>query len=473
MVVTVKIGNVFYDCTDSYSISQQMGAISTTNLDVVGSPAPVSMQPVQIYVDDVLFWGGIIQTVGTATFSSGKEVQKYRLTIQSWEVVLQNRLASEAYTETMYAHEIVQDLFDKYIAEEGITLGEISTTERTYDTYNFSLSQLSNIIQELCDDIGGSWYISPDREFYFLTPQAFTQIDAPPHITGLQLAEEKGLLRTVQNITGSTEDTGDQTEHATWIANQTTWTLGYPVSEMTGFTINGTTVGFGVLGVDDTDITKTFLYQIGSYIITLNSSATTKPTTGQIAVCVYKGYYDILCTEVNDSLQAEIAALNGTSGKIESVYTDETLENFADADAKAKSLLAQYNEREKKITCRIHDINDSSPLMMWDFDYPELGIVGQFAITERTINSFGVTDTWCSLTLKNKNFFARYGVTLVNKKKSVGKDIKVYKNSSISDSISISDECTVDNAGLLYYPTSGDYLDPMIEADNFYPGVSG
>jgi hypothetical protein len=470
MEIKILIGTVEYRATDTYSISQQMGAISSTTLDVVGTPAPLSMQDITILIDNVPFFWGIIQTVGSPSYSSGKEVQKYRLTVQSGEVVLQNRLASEAYEGTTFTHEIVQDLFTKYIAGEGVTLGEISTTDYSYEGYNISFTQLSQIIQELADDIGGSWYISADKKFYFLTRQAFVQIAAPEHITDLKLDEEKGQLRTVQNITGSTEDTGQQTENAVWLTDQSSWLLGYAVSKIGGFTINAGIAGYGVLGVDDSDVSKTFLYQIGSNIITLNPSATIKPAAGQICVCVYTGYYDILCTESNDSLQAEIAALNGTSGKIENVYTDETLLNFADADAKAISLLAQYGEREKTLSCRLHDINDSAPLVMWAIDKPALGIVGQFAITERTINSFGVNDVWCSVTLKNKNFFARYGQVLVNKKKTVGKDVKVYKNSSVSDLLYVSDVVNIDNAGLLYYPTSGDFTDPTL--DGFYPGVN-
>ena len=213
MVISVEICGVTYRATDQYSISQSAGAVSSSNIDIlVGSEqaVPRALSCCKILKDGAVFFSGLIMSVESPEFNGGKEAKRYRLTLQSKEVIFNNRLVSEAFAGK-YTHEIVQTLFENYIADEGITLGAISTTTKQYSNYNFSFTKLYDILFELAEAVNASFYISSEDKFYFLTRDAFTQIDAPEHITNLKLEEEIGDLRTVQIITGATEETGTQT----------------------------------------------------------------------------------------------------------------------------------------------------------------------------------------------------------------------------------------------------------------------
>lgn len=471
MDLNIEISGGAYRVASTYRIINSAGAVSTSSIDIeVVSPqtVPRTQSLCVIYDGTTPIFRGLISSIVSPEFSSGYEVKRYRVELQSMECIFNNRLVSEAFTGK-FTHEIIQSLYDNYLAIEGIELGEISTTEQQYDNYNCQYTRLGDVLQELAEDINATYYISPDNKFYFLTRDAFIQIDAPEHITQLQLNEETGDLRTVQIVSGATEKTTQQTENKYWETGLSTMPLGYQVSSVVGMTINGASAGVGKRGVDEDNAAKTFLYEVGSNSITVNPNATVKPSAGQNVVIVYYGYFEIVVSDSNDALIGELSGLNGTSGRIENVLTDETIDTFSDADTKALALLDQFNTREQTVTCVCHDLDSTELFLMWFIDRPDLNIQGQYVIIEREISSFTADTVLIRITLKNKGFFARYGTVLNKGTKNKGSDTKIYKSTLITDTIYYDEEITVDTLDLLYYPTNGEYADPML--DNFYPGV--
>lgn len=467
--VEVKISGEVYKTSTRYSIKQQAGDVSVSDIDVLvsnGQRIPRAMEQVQILFDDVPFFFGIVQTVESPDYSSGKESARYRLTVQSGEVMFQWRLVSESLDD-VYTHDIIQTLFDNYIASEGITLGKISVTERFYQRYTASYLKLSDCLKELSDAIGASVSISADKKFYFLTQDAIEQINAPENITALKLEEAAVDLRTVQIVTGASEETSQQTQQTTWAEGQKTVTLGYQVSSFDGATINGTICGVGVIGLDEEDVNKTFLYKFSSQVVTLNNNALIKPVAGDNVVMVYKGFFDIIVTNTNDQLRDELKLLNGSSGNIESLHVDETLTTFGDADSVSRDLLTANGARDQTITVTCKDINKSGLFLSWYINRTDLGIVGNFVIVERAISDFG--DTWLiRLKLKNKGFFSRYGTVLKKVEKVIRPESLVYKQTSIGDTATSTDSFIFDIGNMIYFPTSGALLsDP--ELPGFYP----
>ena len=470
MVLKVLIDEIEYTADTGYSITDLAGAVGSADLVVLvptGTTVPRTFASCQILADDVpLFWG-IISSVSSPAWSSGAEVPKYSISVQAGESLFNNRLVSEAYVN-QYTHEIIADLFENYIAAEGLTLGQIDTTTQQYDKYNCSYTPLSQVLSELADEVGFTYYVSADKKFYFISRTSFTQIPAPAHITKVKLEEESGDIRTRQIVTGATEETATQTEGVYWAADQTVMPLGYQIGTITGITINNVSCGFGILGVDDEDPTKTFLYNSGGQQLTLNSYATTKPATGDNVVCVYRGYFDVVVENDNSALISEIQGLNGTSGLIEKITTDTTITTYTDAETKCQALLSQYGDREQTISCDARELADTERFMLWAFNLPDQNIVGDYAVVERTIKAFGVDSVWISVKLKNKNFFARYGTTLITKTKTAGQDAKVYKNISVSESVDAGDSFVLDSAGIVFYPSpNGGVNDPGLPG--FYP----
>lgn len=472
MNLTVLIGEEEYQTDSRYSIREQAGATSSSSIDVrvaQDQPIPRALQKVTISLDSSPFFFGIIDSIDSPEYSSGYEVPKYRLNLSSGTKILQWRRVNEAYQDKT-TQEIVQDIFTNYIETEGIELGSISACDHLYSEYiaNYDLT-VKDVLDELADDCGASYYIGPDEKFYFIIRSELEISDAPGHITKVTLEERASDVRTVQTVLGASEETSQQNYGAAWLSGQDTITLGYQISAILSATIEGSPVGFGIIGLDEEDTAKTFLYTPGKQTVTVNANAITKPTTGDLVGLVYTGYYDIIITNENSQLLSDIANLSGTSGRIESVLSDETLTNFADADAKANALLSENGTIEQVIQCTFvgeTSLADTELLKAWRFNLVDQGIVGTYAKTERTIEDF-LDKFRVRVKLSNAKLSSRYGTTLTGKTKKVRPDTLIYKQSIANDTMVAMDAFVFDSAGVLQFPTSGSY------GTIFEPGLPG
>ena len=478
-MISVLINGTAYTAESHYSIKQQAGAISTSDIDVLvpsTASVPVARSAVQILNDGTPFFYGYITSVETPEFCTGRESQRYRLELTSAESVLKNRLVSEALVNTTTT-DIVQTLFDNYISEEGFTLGEISYITRSWDTWNKAYYNLYSALQDLADDCGALFYISPDKKFYFQQKSDLTQIDIPEHVTSLKRTETADGMITQQTIAGATEETDTQTEQFLWSvepeAYQSSCVLAYPVESITAVYIgeslstgmSWTQVDFGVKGTDDDDATKTFLYTTGSTTLAVNGKAVTKPSSSVPYVkVVYVGTYDIIVTDTNNTLQSEIAKLNGTSGKIEAYTSDSTIETFQDADTTATNLLDKNNERSEEISAKCHGIDDTGLYMVWNIQNTDARIAGVYVIVERTIEDFGPDAFFITVKLKNRNLYSRYGTVLKSDDKTKKSDTLVYKTAIYTETLTAVENWTVtkDVIGFLHFPASSGIAEPSL-----------
>src|SRR5574344_1606694 len=478
-MISVLINGTAYTAESHFSIKQQAGAISTSDIDVLvpsTASVPVARSAVQILNDGAPFFYGYITSVETPEFCTGRESQRYRLELTSAESVLKNRLVSEALVNTTTT-DIVQTLFDNYISEEGFTLGEISYITRSWDTWNKAYYNLYSALQDLADDCGALFYISPDKKFYFQQKSDLTQIDIPEHVTSLKRTETADGMITQQTIAGATEETDTQTEQFLWSvepeAYQSSCVLAYPVASITAVYIgeslstgmSWTQVDFGVKGTDDDDTTKTFLYPAGSTTLAVNGKAVTKPSSSVPYVkVVYVGTYDIIVTDTNNTLQSELAKLNGTSGKIEAYKSDSTIETFQDADTTATNLLDKNNERSEEISAKCHGIDDTGLYMVWNIQNTDARIAGVYVIVERTIEDFGPDAFFITVKLKNRNLYSRYGTVLKSDEKTKNSDVLVYKTSIFIEKLSLAEswDITKDLKGFLHFPASSGIAEPSL-----------
>jgi hypothetical protein len=411
-----------------------------------GDHIPEVQDIIKLYHDSECFYIGIVSEVDTAEYSSGYEPERYRVEAQSFEAVLKNRLVNDAWdsdSADIRTSDIVADIFASYIEPEGITLGKITQTSRMWQTYKAQYMTVYAVLQELADEIGYTFQIDCDRKFYFIQKNDFVEVTPPEHTTKLKGKYTKDDMRSVQIITGGSEDTSRQTESTYWTTGQSTVTLGYALSSLVGITINGSTASTGIRGVEDADTGVTFLYQVDSNVITLNSNATTQPTTGDLVVFVYYGTYGITVVRNNASLEADIASRNGTSGQIENLYNDETLATFGDAEKLAQGLLTQYGEAQANITCVCHDFDASQILNIWPLEQGQK-ITGRFVVVERTISSFGPDKFKINVKLKNRNFYARYGLVITSTEKKKRENVTIYKTPLVSELLTIYDHVTAE-----------------------------
>lgn len=435
----VKINGIEYKGFSTWKISEKVGnpTSSTLSVEVENQPIPRAGDLIEVFLDgepaERIFLG-ILGIPASPAFSSPFEKRIYSLNCLNGNAILQRRLANVSYADKTMA-EIVFDLYQRYIAPEGITLGELSEIDTpTFEIYNCKNMSMMSVMNELAGFIGGAWQVTNDKEFNFVRFDDFPQcsqvvtLDNAP-LSGLQSKSDARDLRTNQIIDGAYITTDPQTEYYTVTDNWQGFYTTFALVQSPDIYINNVQVpasAIGVRGIDDGDDTKLFLWSYNSRQISVNSrySGSLVLNVGDTIKIVYVGLAPIRYEVSNGEKIAEIAEKTGLSGLIDNVYTDPTIVTRQDAVNRAESLLSQYGEEKRTLTCKtdIHtllqagfSLDDLELYTQWTFDIPELDIEGDFVLTEKTIEPLRLNDdesVQYSLTFTDRDFVQSYGETI-------------------------------------------------------------
>jgi hypothetical protein len=145
--------------------------------------------------------------------------------------------------------------------------------------------------------------------------------------------------------------------------------------------------------------------------------------TGDSVQIDYIGMFPIRVVAYNQNKISEIAAKTGTSGRREQVYLASDVTTTADALQLANSLLTQFEEATGEIKFWLTSAQLESLGMVLDhteiltqitFALPEIHIVGDYIITERTLSPFSADASVykIELTLRDRNYLKSYAETI-------------------------------------------------------------
>lgn len=444
----VKINGIEYKGLATWKISEKVGnpTSSMLSVEVEEQPIPRAGDLIEVFLDgepaERIFFG-VLGIPASPAYSSPYEKRIYSLNCLNGNAILSRRLANVSYADKTMT-QIVFDLYQRYIAPEGITLGELSEIDTpTFEIYNCKNMSLLSVMNELAGFIGGAWQVTNEKVFNFVKFDDFPQcsqivtIDNAP-LNGLQSKSDARDLRTNQIIDGAYITTDPQTEYYTvtdnWQGFYTTFALVQPPD----IYINNVQVSasaIGVRGIDDGDDTKLFMWAYNSRQISVNSqySGSIVLNEGDTVKIIYVGIAPIRYEVSNGEKIAEIAEKTGLSGLIDNVYTDPTIVTRQDAVNRAESLLSQYGDEKRTLTCKtdIHtlldaefSLDDLELYTQWTFNIPELDIVGDFVLTEKTIEPLRLNDDESvkySLTFTDRDFVQSYGETISRLYKDITK----------------------------------------------------
>ncbi len=426
----------YIDCVMAYDLGDSdspLYNLSAPELDALlladGTPYWDNIRKIYAY-SNTIFWG----TCGIPTsprFNTGYEALIYQIICGNANTICSYRIINEAFQDYTVT-QIVTALFNSYIDEEGITLGQISNIGVTLEAYTAQDYNLQNALNELADLVGAVWEISNDRKFYFLVQEDFPvfpqTIDIDFMMSDLQHTENDYKTRTIQYISGATEYTSPQIETFTYDDNAS-FSVAFPVAEKPTITVDGTPVPtskIGVTGLSSDNPDVVFLFSYNSQTITYKVLSEYM-TTGATVVITYIGMFPIRLSVSNDDKIAEIAAKTGTSGKREMVETAYRTKTRGDAAQLAASLLSQYSESTEELRFWLpsdmlyrlgYTIDDTKLLTQFEFNLPTLHITGTYIVVERTMTPmYSDVDNIkqrmkISMRLMNRNFVKSYGETI-------------------------------------------------------------
>ncbi len=267
---------------------------------------------------------------------------------------------------------IVQDIFNKYLAPEGVTLGAIftgpfpsptlapSTTLApngptqsisqvvfTYPTVTQALDAL--VASASASGVTFYWSIDQNKTFWFVpytytvnaTTVDGTQVDdgqrsgVTPYVTRASL-----LNRNTQYIAGGSTPGASRTDYFKGDGQVRTWTLTYPVAAQPTIAVANVTGATKSVGIQGTS-GAAYYYQIGSASITQDSSQTILTSSDTLEVHYQPALPHTASAQNTAQITAQ-KALDGTTGIVESVLKDPNITSDADGVTEANYLLNVY-----------------------------------------------------------------------------------------------------------------------------------
>lgn len=483
-MLAAYINGVRYKCTRNFSISEQAGNKTSSEITVVveDQAIPRAGDTIELKDDitgDRLFYG-LCGIPRSPKYSTGWEKREYKITCGNANAILANRVINVAY-QNYTVSQIVSALYTDYIAAEGFSLGSISTIPIEVEVYTAKDMNLQDALNELADLVGAVWVVDTEKAFHFVASEDFPAF--PRTINGnfllgtdLEHTTKDYKTRTVQIISGATEMTSTQSESYTYDGEQSAFLTVFPVAAKPLIYVNGAQVSearVGVSGLDDDDPDIVFLFAYNSNVIKYESGSDYM-SSGATVRFDYVGLFPIRISVRNEDKISEIAGRTGTSGLRERVEIAPNIASVADATTMAKSLLAQFAESTGEIRLWLlaeqlyfagYDLTDTELLTKLTFYLPDWDIDGEYVIVERTLSAyFPDLDTDAEkklrvdLRLVNRDYIKSYGEVLSTMRRNISKlsireEDTVINTAAIAETAILGESLSFGNP-IDYYPTA-------------------
>ena len=468
MAVECYINKIRYPLVGEVEITEHAAATaeSTISVDIKGLPEPKAQDAVYLFDDNgYLIYGGICGIPTSPAWSSIYTPQVYELTVSSMNNLLTRRFVNKAWTNSSL-YDVIMEIYDDIVQAENIALGTVSPALADLPKQKYIAPDMTayDVLNEIAGLVGGVWNIEPNRgstlrdylgeksspllyyagengvvppitpynfydtpifkpfRFTFLVRDDFPQTSAPKSVRDIQKTVESYNMRTVQTVKGATGVSDPQTETFTFDSEEGKVTVSWPVAELPEITVNGQVATVGVVGFDDDDTSKQWLFSNNSCEIQLNDKYEPALTGGETVVVTYRGYFFLRVRLSNAQAIAQAAGQSGTSGIIEDVEENDRYTTASELIAYASNRLYSNAEAETSLTATVDGLDDTDPFTIWSVDWPELHISGDFVVVERTA-TIGNRIT-VQATLKDKGYLTAYGKTFLRKYANAPTDIR-------------------------------------------------
>lgn len=281
----------------------------------------------------------------------------------------QHFLADKRVIATSYVNKtcgfIFQDIVNKYLLSEGITVGFIYDGQTPSPTLYPSLTlypggnvglipsatfayctaaEAFNALVTAASSSGVPyyWQIDQSKRIWFVP---YTSIVNSVDVDGTQIVDrsasvsrQNATYRNTQYIVGGTQQTVQQTETRKGDGNTQAWPMSFAFSTVPTVKVNSVTKTVGIKGVDSG---KDFYWAKGDPILAQDSGATKLVSTDTLQVTYYGQFPSVTISQNSAQVSLE-ASIDGSSGIIEEVESDDTLTSVSDALAEAGRFLSRY-----------------------------------------------------------------------------------------------------------------------------------
>jgi len=297
------------------------------------------------------------------------------------------RIIAKAYANTRVG-DIVTDIFETYLEEEGVTLGTIEDGSIAIEAV-FNYIPITDALNSLAEKSGFWWRIDHNRVLHFRSRSGNV---APYELSSGEVTIIKGSIdvensnsqyRNKQYVRGAKDITDPQAEIRLGDGENQTFTVGYPIAKVPTVEID---VGAGyisqTIGIRGLEEGKDWYWARGDNTITQDSGGDILASTDTIKI-TYQGEFDVVVVTLNQDeiLDTQTTETIGT-GIVEDVFDDRSLTGRESAFDVANGKLKKYGQLSKVVRLTVIE-KGFEPGQIATVNLPKYGIHNEeFLITK-------------------------------------------------------------------------------------------
>lgn len=313
-------------------------SLSFNLVDAAGLYLPQEGEAIMLKVDGRIEFRGSLEDVDwTSGWTSGRFITCKCVNMAR---ALDRRLVARAYVGNT-TEEIVADVIDTYLADDGIVAGTISPGPvLTKAVFNYM--KASKVLDELCDMTGYSWMVDQYGQLHMRDRSTVTApwniTDASAPVLEMRVRRNRAEYSNTQWLRAGQDETDERTDLFKGDGTRETFTMKFPIATEPTVTVNAVAKTVGIRGID---AGKDWYWNKGDKELTQDDAGTPLTSSDTLSV-TYTGFYPLV-VKVLDEVEIQARqAIEAGSGIYERIDSDESIEDRELAATKAAGLLRKY-----------------------------------------------------------------------------------------------------------------------------------
>ncbi len=362
-MITAKIMNTELEIKEykikegSLKITDRLNERSVASLTIITSYDDnfMNRSKAEIYNDGKLLFAGIIDLFNQVYAYNRKFVD---ISLADNHYYVDKRIIAKSY-ENKFAGEIVKDIVDTVLNQEGIVYSVNSIDNGKEISVLFNYEYCNDAMDKICEHLGGQyvWWVDNEKIIHFKKqidirePNSIEITDKTIILDSFNIEKNRYAYRNVQYIKGGKGNTATETDVITFIGGNKISTL-YPVGEISSIS-EGPSLETQYL-VDLNDISekhiddqKRIVWEEGSNVITYTLPP--EPSSYEVKVIIINYYGQIPIVGLSKDF-AQISALKnieGGSGIVENVSSEPGIKGNEVVLESANGKIMKYSVPEQ------------------------------------------------------------------------------------------------------------------------------
>lgn len=293
---------------------------------------------------NTVIWAGTIERIQEWQETKLHTVLFQDVEVVSWAQLFDRYLVAKAF-DNKTLREIIDDISSDELSALSLNIDNVQMGP-LIEKAVWNYQNVTEVFNDLARITGYSWWVAPGqgnlKVLYFVasgTREAPFILSSRNQITSLSVTRERSDYRNVQYVRAGNDVTDLRIESFKGDGENRTFTLAFPVAEITSITIDDVASTFGIRGVEE-EGTKDFYYQINNTGINQDLDGTVL-TSSEVLKVTYRGYFPLLVIIQDDEEITSRIGIEGGDGRYQNVEDQQDINTAAGAYDYGNGLLRQ------------------------------------------------------------------------------------------------------------------------------------